>query len=190
VPTNTLLIFATDNGALPTFNGARNTGLRGSKLSLYEGGTRLPFIARWPGRVPAARVDETSVLAAVDLLPTFASITGAKLPANYASDGEDVSAALLGKSFMRTKPIFWEYGRNEKSFAYPKLPDRSPNLALRDGPWKLLVNADGSGAELYDLLADPNETRSLVSTQPERAATMKASLLRWRRALPPPPPAP
>lgn len=184
VPTNTLLIFATDNGALPTFNGARNTGLRGSKLSLYEGGTRLPFITRWPGRVPAARVDESSVLAAVDLLPTFASLTGAKLPANYAGDGEDVSAALLGKSFTRTKPIFWEYGRNEKSFAYPRPPDRSPNLALRDGPWKLLVNADGTGAELYDLLADPHETKNLADVQPERAGKMKAALLQWRRSLP------
>lgn len=190
VPTNTLLIFATDNGALPTFNGARNTGLRGSKLSLYEGGTRLPFIARWPGRVPAARVDETSVLAAVDLLPTFASIAGAKLPANYASDGEDISTALLGKSFTRTKPLFWEYGRNDKSFAYPKPPDRSPNLALRDGVWKLLVNADGTGAELYDLLADPNETKNLADAQPERAGKMKAALLQWRRALPSLPAAP
>ena len=184
VPTNTLLIFATDNGALPTFTGARNTGLRGSKLSLYEGGTRLPFIARWPGHVPAARVDKTSVLAAVDLLPTFAKIAGAKLPVNYASDGEDVSAALLGKSFTRAKPLFWEYGRNEKTFAYPKPPDRSPNLALLDGRWKLLVNANGSGAELYDVFADPNEAKNLADAQPERAEKMKAALLQWRRALP------
>jgi len=185
VPTNTLLIFASDNGALPTFAGARNTGLRGSKLSLYEGGTRLPFIARWPGHVPAARVDETSVLAAVDLLPTFAKIAGAKLPVNYTSDGEDVSAALLGQIHTRSKPIFWEYGRNEQSFAYPKPPDRSPNLALLDGAWKFLLNADGTGPELYDLPADPNETKNLADAQPERADKLKSTLLQWRRTLPP-----
>ncbi len=184
VPTNTLLIFATDNGALPTFNGARSIGLRGSKLSLYEGGTRLPFIARWPGRVPAARVDESSVLAAVDLLPTLATIADAKLPVNYAGDGEDISAALLGQVHTRRKTIFWEYGRNEKIFAYPKPPDRSPNLAMLDGNWKLLMNADGTGAELYDLLADSNEKKNLANAQPERVAKMKAALLEWRRALP------
>src|SRR6185436_17214307 len=58
----TLLIFASDNGALPTFQGQRSAGLRGSKLSLYEGGIRLPLIARWPEHTPAGRVDDQSVV--------------------------------------------------------------------------------------------------------------------------------
>lgn len=184
VPANTLLIFTADNGALPTFAGSRSTGLRGSKLSLYEGGTRVPFIVRWPGKIPAARVDETSVLSAVDILPTLAAIAGAKLSDGYTSDGEDISAALLGKSFTHTKPLFWEYGRNGKSFAYPKPPDRSPNLALRDGKWKLLINADGTEAELYNLVADPNETRNLAAEQPQETARLKETLLAWRRSWP------
>ena len=184
VPANTLIIFASDNGALPTFKGERNAGLRGSKLSLYEGGIRLPFIARWPGRVPAARVDDTTVLHAVDMLPTLAAIAGATPPDGYASDGENFGAALLGTSAPRTKPLFWEYGRNDTSFQYPAAPDRSPNVAMLDGKWKLLVNADGTGAELYDISADPNETRNLAASQPDVTAKMKAAALQWRGSQP------
>ena len=184
LPVNTLVIFASDNGALPTFKGERNVGLRGSKLSLYEGGIRLPFIARWPGHVPAGMVDDTSVLHAVDMLPTLAAIGGAALPKRSAGDGLDISAALLGKPVERTKPLFWEYGRNETSFKYPAQPDRSPNVAMLDGKWKLLINADGSGAELYDIGSDPNETRNLAEAQPDVAAKLKAAALEWRASLP------
>lgn len=183
-PANTLLIFASDNGALPTFQGERSVGLRGSKLSLYEGGLRLPFIARWPDHVPAARVNDTTVLNAVDVLPTLASIAGVKLPAGHSSDGEDFSSTLLGQSAVRTKPLFWEYGRNSKSFVYPTAADRSPNVAMREGNWKLLVNADGSGPELYDLAADPNETQNLAAEKPEVAGRMTAAALGWRKSLP------
>ena len=184
VPANTLLIFATDNGALPTFKGERNNGLRGSKLSLYEGGIRLPFIARWPGHVPAGRVDETTVLQAVDMMPTLAAIAGAPLPKRYASDGVDVSAALLGKPIARTQPLFWEYGRNSTTFKYPDAPDRSPNVAMREGPWKFLINADGTGGELYDLAADPNESKDVAAGHPGIVAKMKDAALLWRTSLP------
>lgn len=190
VPANTLLIFTSDNGAWPTLGGARTTGYRGSKLSLYEGGIRMPFIARWPGHVPAGRVDERTVLAAVDLLPTLAAVAGARPPADYAGDGEELSAALLGRSAGRSKPLLWEYGRNEASFKYPPGRDRSPNVAIRDGNWKLLVNADGTGAELYDLAVDAGEAHDLAATHSEVATRLKDAALAWRRALPLPPPAP
>src|SRR4030095_16909160 len=119
--------------------------------SLYEGGIRLPFIARWPGHVAADRVDETTVMHAVDMMPTLAAIAGVKLPKDCEGDGEDLSGALLGKAIPRGKPLFWEYGRNETWFKFPAGADRSPNVAVRDGKWKLLVNAGGTGAELYDI---------------------------------------
>ena len=101
------------------------------------------------------------------------------------SDGEDVSAAILGKTLRRSKALFWEYGRNTNSFAYPGIArNRSPTLAVRDGSWKLLVNADGTSAELYDVERDPNETRDLVSAHPEVAARLKRSALASRH-LPP-----
>src|SRR5262245_4595525 len=148
----TLIIFACDNGALPTFQGQRSAGLRGSKLSLYEGGIRLPFIAYWPDHVPAGRVDNSNVISAVDLLPTFCALAGAATLSDVSLDGQDQSAALRGESSQRQRPLFWEYGRNNQSFRYPQGRDRSPNLAMREGPWKLLLNADGAGAELYDVI--------------------------------------
>ncbi len=189
LPANTLLIFTSDNGPLPTFDQKRVLGLRGSKLSLYEGGIRLPFIARWPGRVPAARVDDTSILAAVDMLPTLCAVGGAKPPEGYAGDGIDASKALLGEVLTRTQPLFWEYGRNDKSFKFPGPRQRSPNVAILDGQWKLLVNADGTGAELYSISPDPNETTNMAEAQPEITAKLKAAALSWRTSLPKAPPA-
>ncbi len=184
VPANTLLIFASDNGPLPTFNGQRNNGLRGSKLSLYEGGIRLPLIARWKDHVPAGKVDDKTMIHAADVLPTLAAIGNGKLPDDYHSDGENFAQALLGNPTTRSKPLFWEYGRNATSFKYPEGNDRSPNMAMRDGSWKLLINADGTQPELYDLMTDPNETKNLMEAQPERATKMKAAALSWRESLP------
>ncbi len=186
---STLIIFASDNGAHPTFDGARSAGLRGSKWSLYEGGIRLPCIVRWPGRVPAGRVDDATVLAAVDLLPSLCSIGGAALPKDASLDGEDLSAALLGRTVTRQQPLFWEYGRNAGPFIYPKGRDRSPNLAVREGSWKLLINTDGSGAELYDVMTDRAEAHDLSAAKPEIARRLSEATLRWWKALPVPPPA-
>lgn len=184
VPSNTLLIFATDNGALPTFGGKRNNGLRGSKLSLYEGGIRLPFIVRWPGHVPAGQVDDTSLIHAVDLLPTLTAIGRGTLPEGYVRDGLNISSAFAGRPLIRPQPLFWEYGRNDTSFKYPNGNDRSPNLAIRDGNWKLLINADGSGTELYDLANDPLEADNVAASQLDIAQKLKASLFTWHRSLP------
>lgn len=186
IENDTLLVFMSDNGPLPTFNRERTVGLRGSKISLYEGGIRLPFIARWPGHVPAGAVDDTTVMSSVDLLPTFCNIVGAPLPAGMTPDGEDRSAALFGKpSATRAKPLFWEYGRNDKFFAYPgPKGDRSPNVAVHDGKWKLLVNADGSGTEVYDLSADPKEATNVAAANADVAERLKAAALAWRKSLP------
>ena len=184
---NTLLMFVSDNGPLPTFEGKRGNGLRASKLSLYEGGIRLPCIARWPGKVPAGRVDEETTFSALDFFPTFAAIAGAELP-NRKFDGQDMSAALRGTSQTRKEPLFWEYGRNNEFFAFPKPPGtRSPNVAVRDEKWKLLVNADGSNAELYDVIADPFEKQNVIEKESAVADQLKARALEWRRSLPAPP---
>ncbi|MGH7139773.1 MAG: sulfatase-like hydrolase/transferase, partial [Pirellulales bacterium] len=163
---NTLVILAGDNGPEPSFSRKRTHGLRGRKWSLYEGGIRTPFIVRWPAVVPADRVNETTVIAAVDLFATLCSLARVPTPEGVVFDGEDLSAALRGESPLRSRPLFWEYGRNSdmqggkgpRAFPHPNEPEaKSPNLAVRDGNWKLLVNADGTGAELYDLAADAFE---------------------------------
>jgi arylsulfatase A-like enzyme len=179
----TLVIFTSDNGPLPTF-GTRAGGLRGSKLSLYEGGIRMPFVVRWPGHTPGSRVDDQTVLHAVDLFPSFCKLAGAALPNGPAFDGEDLSAVFLGKPAARTKALYWEYGRNNQTFAYPQGLDRSPNLATREGNWKLLISADGSGAELYELSKDFAERHNLVDQQPDVARRLSERALTWRKSLP------
>ncbi|MBN9521691.1 sulfatase-like hydrolase/transferase [bacterium] len=181
----TVVLFVSDNGPLPTFARRRTTGLRGSKLSLYEGGVRVPFVAWGPGVVPAGGVNDTTVLAGVDLFPTLCALAGAPLPKGYEPDGEDLSAALLGRTPARRKPLFWEYGRNDTAFACPgPRGDRSPNVAVRDGAWKLLVNADGTGAELYDVAADPTEATDVAAAHPDVARRLAALAVGWRRSLP------
>ena len=183
--TNTLVLFLGDNGASPPFPRERVGGLRGQKLSLYEGGVRVPFVAWWPAKVKGGTVNDKTVISALDFVPTLASICGAKLPAGYAADGEDMTAALKGETPTRTKPLFWEYGRNTTSFAYPMdAKHKSPNVAVREGDWKLLVNADGAGAELYDLAADPKETKDRAADKPDVAKRLTEKALAWRKSLP------
>ena len=187
IATNTLVVFSGDNGPLPTYEQRRTAGLRGSKLSLYEGGIREPLLVWWPGQAPAGRVNDRTVFTTLDLLPTLCALGGAKIPADIAGklDGEDLSAALTGGSLTRRKPVFWEYGRNTNSYAYPKEPyHRSPNLAVRDGNWKLLIHADGTGAELYDLATDPKETTSLAAERADITKRLSDAALAWRRSLP------
>lgn len=96
-----------------------------------------------------------------------------------------MSRAWLGGNLSRTKPLFWEYGRKSKGYSYPPDPrDKSPNVAIRDGHWKLLVNADGTGAELYDLANDPKETTDVADNNPEVTERLKDRALSWRKTLP------
>ena len=145
----------------------------------------MPLILRWPGHVPAGRIDETTVMGSVDFFPMFCKLTGVPMPVDASFDGEDLSGAFFGKPATRQKPLFWEYGRNTNSFDFPRIArDRSPNVAMRDGKWKLLVNADGSGLELYDLDADRNETKNVAEANPEIARRLRDAALGWRKSLP------
>ena len=183
IETNTILVFSSDNGPLPTLRGGRAGGMRGSKDSLYEGGTRMPLIVRWAGHVPAGRVDETTIMHGIDFFPMFCKLAGVSLPKDAQFDGEDLSQAFLGIASVRQHPVFWEYGRNS-TFGYPRRRDRSPNVAVREGKWKALVNADGTGAELYDLEADRNETQNVADENPEIAKRLTEAALQWRKSLP------
>jgi arylsulfatase A-like enzyme len=181
---NTLVLFLGDNGALPHF-GTRNGRLRGTKLSLYEGGIRVPLIVRWPGHIPAARVNKQTVISALDFFPTLCAIADAKPPRGTRFEGEEMSSALFGKTPRRKTPLLFEYGRNTNSFGRPPNPQHcSPNVAVREGKWKLLVNADGSDAELYDLEADASEMTDLASKQLKQVARLKKAALSWRKSLP------
>ena len=191
LPADTLIILCGDNGPEPTLDHTRTKGLRGMKWSLYEGGIRTPLIVRWRGKVPAGSVNETTVFSSVDFLPTLCALAQIKAPAS-TQDGEDMSPALQGEKIIRHKPLHWEYGRKpgeagkvKGGFPYPKEPNsKSPNVAVREGSWKLLINADGTQVELYDLARDPGETTNLAETERVTAARLKKAALAWRTSLP------
>ena len=188
---NTLIVVTSDNGptAWPRYEEAgydapgSTAGMRGRKWSLYEGGIRMPLIARWPGKIPAGRIDTTSVMSAVDLLPTFCSLANVPVP-RAELDGVSMGESLLGKPQVRARPIMWEYGR-DATYLQPARPlDRSPNLAIRDGNWKLLVNDDGSRLELYDLSNSDREYENVAGKHADVAKRLSTSLLAWRKSLP------
>lgn len=187
---DTLVLLTSDNGPenpdtpLASHAAAGSTGpLRGRKTSLYEGGIRMPLIARWPGRVPAGRVDERSLLSAIDLLPTLLALAGAPpSPAERgAGRGEDISPALFAQPFERQGPLLWEWRLATRG--HPT--DASPRLALRRGPWKLLANPSGNRLELFDILQDPSELENRAALEPERAQKLLTELRRWHATLPP-----
>ncbi|MBI1354459.1 MAG: sulfatase-like hydrolase/transferase [Acidobacteria bacterium] len=187
----TLIVVTSDNGptAWPRYYKegfdppGSTAGLRGRKWSLYEGGIKMPLIARWKGKIRPGLVDPGSVLGGVDLFPTFCALAGVPAPP-VAFDGEDRSSVLLGEPSARRKPLLWEYGRDETYLAPGLEEDRSPNLAIRDGRWKLLVNADGSRLELYDLDASTGERDNVAADHPDVAKRLSEALLSWRRSLP------
>jgi N-acetylgalactosamine-6-sulfatase len=187
---NTLILFSSDNG--PEDIHIRNAShsafgspgpFRGRKRSLYEGGIRVPFIARWPRRVPAGRVETRSVLSGVDLLPILLRIAGLPEDDALRLDGEDVSDILFGASRARRKPLFWEWRFAIAGYNI----NRSPMLAIREGDWKLLLNPDLSRVELYDVPRDLMELNNLADRRPEVVKDLAAKALAWQKTLPPGP---
>ncbi len=189
VADNTLILFSSDNG--PEDIHIRNAGhsgigsagpFRGRKRSLYEGGVRVPGIIRWPAKVPP-RVDATSVVAAVDWLPTLCNLAGVSVPADHKLDGEDMSNVLAGQSRGRTTPLYWEW-----RFRIAGEPfHQSPILAVRDGDWKLLMNPDRSRIELYDIPRDPTQLSNLADKHAEIVSRLSERVLAWQKQLPPGP---
>jgi N-acetylgalactosamine-6-sulfatase len=185
---HTLVIVSSDNG--PEDIAIRNAGhsgvgsagpFRGRKRSLYDGGVRVPFIARWPGRVARGRVDNDAVITAVDFLPTIAQLAGAQVPSDWRLDGEDRTGVLLGKSAPRSKPIYWEWRFNIAGHPW----NRSPMLAVREGEWKLLMNPDRSRIELYEIPKDVMEQNNVAQANPHVVRRLAEKLLAWQSQLPP-----
>lgn len=170
---NTLVIFSSDNGpheeggADPTFFG-RDGKLRGLKRQCHEGGIRIPFIARWPGRVPAGEVND-HICAFYDLMPTFCEVSGIK---NYEKkyrnkekavdyfDGLSFAPTLLGKKKQKKHDyLYWEF-------------DETDQIAVRMDDWKLIVKQ--GKPFLYNLKTDIHEDTDLSSQHPDIVEKMKS----------------
>ena len=111
VPKKLALQYDTATGAGWGIGAARGVtgGRKGYKSALFEGGIGVPFIARWPGKIAAGKVDNSSLISAVDLLPTFCELAGVSLPKDYRPDGVSQVATLRGQpTTIRSKPLFWK----------------------------------------------------------------------------------
>ena len=187
---NTVLIFASDNGGVGGYvrEGLKKAGdvtdnapLRSGKGSLYEGGTRVPFIVRWPGRVKAG--SECAVPAIhVDFYPTFVALAGGAMPAKQIFDGESLvplfregGAKLAREAIFQHFPGYLGAGADEWR--------TTPVSLIHEGDWKLMEFLEDGRLELYNLRDDLGETKNLAATQPERAKALHAKLVAWRAAV-------
>ena len=185
--TNTLVIFSSDNGGTMhngydegtsgNLNGhVPNGKLRGQKSSLWEGGTRVPFVARWPGRIKAGSTSG-ELIALVDMCATLGAVAGQELPPTGAPDSFNVLAVLTGERLaqpIRTSLVLQANGPQA--------------LALRQGTWKYIPGNVGSGKkkktgtgeQLYDLANDLAEEKNLAAEKPEKLKEMKTLLQNLR----------
>ena len=180
---NTIIIVCSDNGHEP--GAGTSEPFRGAKTWMYEGGVRSPLIIWAPGLIDgklAGTTNDKSVFSAIDLNRSLYSIAGIK-PGEQL-DGEDVSAMILGKSKQgRQAPIFWRRPPDRPGFSHGFQED-NPDLAVRHGKWKYLVNHDGSNPQLYDLTVDPSESNNLAAKHPEVVARLDQALREWNAGMP------
>ena len=171
--TDTVVAFTSDNGGLCTREGPNtpatsNAPLREGKGYLYEGGIRVPLLVSAPGMTP--RVVDTPANG-IDLLPTLTELAGIKVPASL--DGISMVGALKGEA-TPARTLGWHYPHYANQGG-------KPGGAWRDGRWKLVEFYENQRRELFDLQADPSESRNLALDQPDRVASMAKALEAWRK---------
>ncbi len=172
---NTVILFFTDNGPTPEAPSG-NPKWRGHKSSVYEGGHKVPFIAWWPGKI-AAGSESSAPTITLDIMPTLLALAGVKSGTERPLDGIDLSGLLLSGQAPPERPLFWATLGN----------NGSRQEAMREGPWKLVVNhpkaKPGSFAneqmELYRLDQNPGETKNLAASIPHQASAMLTRLKAW-----------
>jgi len=179
---DTLILVMSDNGHE---EGAGSSDpLRGAKTWLYEGGIRSPLIVWGPGLLAAGAAGTTHdqpVLCALDVNRSLYALTGTPLPQGAVLDGEELSAALIGKSKAgRRSPIFW---RRPPDRPGDKRQD-NPDLAVRDGAWKFTINYNGGEPQLFNLRDDAEERRNVADRHPDVVERLKAALLGWNAQMP------
>ena len=176
---NTVVVFTSDNGPFPEGSAG---GLRGGKATAWDGGYRVPFIARWPGRVPAGSMTGAMAMN-IDLLPTIAEIVGVSMPPSATLDGRNILPVLTGKSNESPHQALY-------FFNYDRI------AAVRTQDWKIVVRADYRNIErvlpehdvrlLFDMRKDPEERYSLAAHRPDKWRELMMHFERGQRELKPP----
>ncbi|MBN2080329.1 MAG: sulfatase [Spirochaetes bacterium] len=186
---NTVIVFTSDNG--PWYEGSPGE-LRGRKGQSYEGGFRCPFIARWPGRIPAGRTSKVPLMN-LDLYPTFFHLAGVGLPGDRIVDGKNIFGVLTGKKGDRPHEAIyfyhydllegirmgrWKYFEKMNRYVWP--------IALDAAPVPNRLGSKQMGKRwplLYDLENDPGESYNVINTHPGVAEKLKAAMESWQHAV-------
>lgn len=195
---NTLVIFSSDNGGVGGYaragvkqaNGITdNAPLRGGKGMLYEGGIRVPYIFRWPGKIPPGTVCNQPINS-VDLYPTFLELAGGKPPEHYPLDGVSYVSLLTsgGKGTLNRKALYWHFpgylGGGPNSWR------TTPAGAIHAGNWKLQEFFEDGRLELYNLRDDIGESNNLATKMPDKVKELHGQLVAWRQEIKAPMPTP
>ncbi len=182
---DTLVIFTSDNGGLSYEEDGRqeantsNRPLRGRKGAEYDGGIRVPWIVRWPGRAPVG-VQCDVPIHQVDLFPTFASVSGSKLPA-HDLHGVDLSALFqspgngVTSQGLADRTLYW-YLPGYSAF-------HTPSVMVRRGKWKLIRRLESETTMLYDTETDIGESTDVGPDNPKIAASLDEAAMKWLRDL-------
>jgi arylsulfatase A-like enzyme len=186
---NTVVIFSSDNGGVGGYvrealkksgDVTDNAPLRSGKGSLYEGGVRVPWIVRWPGKVPAGTTDTPII--SVDLMPTLLELGGATPQAAQTIDGVSmVECFTSGGKKTPGRDLFWHFpgylGAGVGSWR------TTPAGAIRSGNWKLIEFFETGKLELYNLTADESQKVNLAEKEPEKTKELHGKLVAWRKTV-------
>ena len=168
---NTIVIFASDNGA-PNYIGLPdvNSPYRGWKLTMFEGGLRVPYMAKWPGHI-APGTQYKAPITNIDILPTVVAAAGGTLPQDRPIDGVNLLPYLGAKPAAQpARFLFWRDG---------------PYRAMRDATWKLIVSERPKKEWLFNLASDPTEKTNLATEQPQKLAELKSLMDAHHAQMPP-----
>lgn len=193
---NTVVIFTSDNGGVGGYARSGvvkakevtdNAPLRSGKGSLYEGGTRVAHVVRWPAKIKAGSVCDVPAIH-VDMYPTLADVAGAKLPAQQVFDGESLVKLWLNPQAKLAREAIYQHfpgylGAGDDTWR------TTPVSLIQAGDWKLMEFLEDGRLELYNLREDIGETKNLAATMPEKAKELHAKLVTWRAGINAPMPA-
>jgi arylsulfatase A-like enzyme len=161
---NKLVIFISDNGGALYTHATTNAPFQGGTFTLFEGGIRVPYAMRWPGKIPAGARYEAPV-SSLDIVSTVATAVGLELPADRPFDGVDLLPFVRGeKAGEPHEALYWRAGTVS---------------AIRRGPLKLLRDRESNTVALFDLLADPSEQSDLSKARPADVVALSAQLDGW-----------
>jgi uncharacterized sulfatase len=180
---NTLILVCSDNG--PEEGAGSAKPFRGGKGMLYEGGIRSPLIVWGPKYVAESKIgsaNASSFLAAIDLAPSLLQLCRVSPPTDIEFDGEPLSDVFLGNADRsRTRPVFF---RRPPDRPMHNQTENLPDLAVRDGSWKLLCEYDGSHAQLYNPDIDPAEKSNVAEQHPNITGRLTKLVLNWNQSMP------